>query len=904
MLLDSDNHGRGGYIDDEDELGIPPSRRRPRRRFPGLRYEAYPHAFLPNCGQWQAHGVISSFDKLLTPISDKTCKHGGGGNTINAVSSQIYSTFTHRTRESARMHIAQRGLLTATVAGAWATTPKGSTTFRNLYTQSNFSLPHLRLESQVKNVMDTYLRFENVLRIHCDRMRPESLTGPGFYQDVIRPILSAYYNTNVVDNIRSRCLVLHPELFPNIYLWTLYPIVTLLKSFWTFYAQPSLQTRYEDIPGFGPRSAQNSAVQRLSEAPDHYALEMIAVLERLLNFCHTGLAKVLTHSLMSRLWPTRAILEGYFPFFWGGLSFTSRNATRPILNLARWPLDVKTGKPLCASLRSQEFTYGAAHVETYKAHFQIRCLMARTTNDDDMDVSLLSVLCGLVADAFVSDVIELVGVTIDEVKAVLKENPNHPDAKWMRTRCAKYRLWAAADEPLNYGDDHETLDLLCQAVSETMRDSAKSLPKSTIGQCSMRDVVERLYKIGMGATQQSITAPVWIEGSTPYTLRLALAEAHRQLGVDTPQGERDSTIKIALKAAFVAKHIHFFPDRAGDRTHRPTVKTWTQVGLSDVDAGGGTGRALTHEARIAREFYTRAEEEQRADVGAKWSINGVKLGEYGEYMNRECLPTEWTFKNMKEVRGDEFNEMVYKWAQQRFTSEPQHWQCRLAKALAFLHTSALPNVHMPNGKSIAGKPFSARFAKITPRHAARSIELAREMPLESRNAKGFSNRGIYFTIASTIYLGWIDPSSPTNKTIRKSEEGTLPKDWTKKHSAKGFVVPVLIRFGVLEGWGSGVLYSPKKGESFRVRSQEDLQKWEAEISKYFSKGSKGAYRLAEKVLGAPNALRLDDDGQFPGMHKRARSPVEDELRPPPSERAPRASGSRITKDVRSRRRRA
>ena len=212
MLLDSDNHGRGGYIDDEDELGIPPPRRPPRRRFPGLRYEAYPHAFLPNCGQWQARGVISSFDKLLTPISEKTSKHGRGDDIVSAVSSQMYSTFTHRTRESTRMHIAQRGLLTATVAGAWATTPKGSTTFRNLYTQSNFSLPHLRLESQVKNVTDTYLRFENVLRIHCDRMRPESLTGPGFYQDVIRPILNAYYNTNVVDSIRSRCLVLHPEV--------------------------------------------------------------------------------------------------------------------------------------------------------------------------------------------------------------------------------------------------------------------------------------------------------------------------------------------------------------------------------------------------------------------------------------------------------------------------------------------------------------------------------------------------------------------------------------------------------------------------------------------------------------------------------------------------------------------
>ena len=117
------------------------------------------------------------------------------------------------------------------------------------------------------------------------------------------------------------------------------------------------------MPTVNARSVQHSAVQHLSQAPDHYVLEMIAVLERLLNFCHTGLAKALAHSLMKRIWPSRAILEGYFPCFWQGLQFSGSMATHPILDLARWPLDAKTGKPLCASLRSQELTYGSAHVE-------------------------------------------------------------------------------------------------------------------------------------------------------------------------------------------------------------------------------------------------------------------------------------------------------------------------------------------------------------------------------------------------------------------------------------------------------------------------------------------------------------------------------------------------------------
>ena len=201
-----------GHINDEDEAGIP--RHPPPRRpiYPAVRYDAYPHAFLSDYGQWQAHGVISQLAKLIHPIVTNTRLRVGVGATVEPISSQCYNTFAHRTRDSARMHIAQRGLLTATVAGAWATSPKGNTTFRRLFVQSDSTLPHLRLESQIDNVRETYLRFENVFQINCDRMKPEALTGQGFYEKVIQPILDAYWHPDVVDALRTRCLVLRPEV--------------------------------------------------------------------------------------------------------------------------------------------------------------------------------------------------------------------------------------------------------------------------------------------------------------------------------------------------------------------------------------------------------------------------------------------------------------------------------------------------------------------------------------------------------------------------------------------------------------------------------------------------------------------------------------------------------------------
>ena len=524
--------------------------------------------------------------------------------------------------------------------------------------------------------------------------------------------------------------------------------------------------------------------------------------------------------------------------------------------------------------------------------------MARSVTPNANNVSMLSVLCGLVMDAFIADVISLVGKAIEEVKMTLREDPSHPNAQWMHMRCVKFKLWCATEEPLNYGDEHATLDLLTQAVSEMLRASGKSLPKSGLGKCSVRDFVDRLYKIGMGSTQQSITSPVWAEGSTPYTLRLVLVEAHRQLGDDVADKEREEVIKFSLREAASKAEIHFFPDHPGDRTRRPSIKHWTRMGLGDAGARGGPGLGLSHEAQITREFYRHADAEQREDVNAEWSINDVTLGQYGEYMKRERLPIEWTFKNASEITMSTFNNRVYKWAQDRFTQEPQHWQCRLSLSLAFLLSAALPVVHTLHGTFSEAKPYTKRFGQLTASTAALSITLAREMPLQAKDKNGFRARGIYFTMASTVFLAWIDATSPINKTIKKSGDGKLPQEWTKKHceslllycdkdgtemnfaATKGFTVPIMIRLGLLEGWGTAVMFSPKKGKNFRVRREEELKKWGAEITKLFKAGSQGAFRLTEMVLGAETAQRLNEGNEFPAMRKRNAPVLEAPVRRP------------------------
>ena len=109
-------------------------------------------------------------------------------------------------------------------------------------------------------------------------------------------------------------------------------------------------------------------ILRLQTAPPPQYVELMAVLERLLNFAHTGSARVLTTGLMNRIWPSRALKDGCMPMFSDILSFGGVTQTQPSIMLSLWPYDRRKNTPYLASKRAQELTYG-------QDHFLVSCLM-------------------------------------------------------------------------------------------------------------------------------------------------------------------------------------------------------------------------------------------------------------------------------------------------------------------------------------------------------------------------------------------------------------------------------------------------------------------------------------------------------------------------------------------------
>ncbi|KAL7279538.1 hypothetical protein ACG7TL_007384 [Trametes sanguinea] len=293
---------------------------------PGV--QLYPQGYLPY-GQWQSDGVIDPLRPHISAISHSLKAHDGGGPVLEPVKSQCYNNLAHYTRHSARHHIAQRGAYSATVAGAFAESAKTKATASTLYQATTASDPHADLEGQMKRAPQTYLRFENVYKVHLQRVKPEMRRGDHFYLKAVVPLSAACIHPTVLDAIKRASKVVRPGFFPQIMLWTLYPLRVGLDLLWRKVA-----------PTLAPGS---------SNKPNAVEVELISVFERLINFGHTGAMKVMATGVMDRLWPSRAILDTGYPAFSPALNFGGEDGLMPSMSVDHWPRNPATNYPLVSS---------------------------------------------------------------------------------------------------------------------------------------------------------------------------------------------------------------------------------------------------------------------------------------------------------------------------------------------------------------------------------------------------------------------------------------------------------------------------------------------------------------------------------------------------------------------------
>jgi hypothetical protein len=132
------------------------------------------------------------------------------------------------------------------------------------------------------------------------------------------------------------------QVYPAIYNWLTYPICVALERLWAHY-QGHL-TKGEKVP--------------------HHIVELSAVLERTLNFAHTGNPRVLTRTLMDELWVSKALLLSDLPAISPVVTFGASRRDSVDLNFhGPWPRLASTGAFALASRKSHSINYGLHHLQ-------------------------------------------------------------------------------------------------------------------------------------------------------------------------------------------------------------------------------------------------------------------------------------------------------------------------------------------------------------------------------------------------------------------------------------------------------------------------------------------------------------------------------------------------------------
>ena len=161
---------------------------------------------------------------------------------------------------------------------------------------------------------------------------------PGGVQARCKPIHILFMICNL--GIVNSSMLESYQVFPALFDWVSYPITVLIKKFY------DIQMKIVDM-------------MRL---PCFFHLELLASLERLLCFCHTGSTAVFATSLMHKLGLSLGAITDGFPMLhqiFEQPSILSAMNHNFCVDARLWPLH--NGYPAIASKAAQIYSYSLSH---------------------------------------------------------------------------------------------------------------------------------------------------------------------------------------------------------------------------------------------------------------------------------------------------------------------------------------------------------------------------------------------------------------------------------------------------------------------------------------------------------------------------------------------------------------
>ena len=517
----------------------------------------------------------------------------------------------------------------------------------------------------------------------------------------------------------------------------------------------------------------------------------MAVLERLLNFAHTGSAKVLTTGLMNRLWASRALKDGCMPMFSDVLSFGGPTNTLPTVPLSLWPYNRITKMPYLASKRAQELTYGEDHflvrlgdsapshppaktgsLQGYLSNFQMLLALEQgqhvgqpllTTQDQ------LLAVCRIAIDAYIEDVRTLVKNALAADNAITPTDKSDPDRIWMVSRMKNFDLWNKLDHPLAWGESTTDAYWLLSLIVYRERGAyGEGLRHSVTETCSPRMFVDKLYASATATTLNGVRTPLLSRGRAWAVFRTAIAQCLFRISPCATLADMEAQIKFALEACVREAQINFYPDLGEPRQRDPSPLAWTLIGRPNSARHRlNEDQPMSHDQRMELNLVRTARAVRASDANAPWSAKSTSINEYHRFLMAQSLPVDFDIAPAESGTTDPFTVNAYQWAKGLLTNSPQDWRCRLARHLAFLISKMTPNVFPPSQIPAEIRLSLKNWGN---RNPSDSISLVRRLPWLSRpKIKGLSP-SIYFSQAAVVFLCWIHEDSPLRRSFSLGNE--------------------------------------------------------------------------------------------------------------------------------------
>ncbi|KAI6038227.1 hypothetical protein EDC04DRAFT_2604217 [Pisolithus marmoratus] len=296
-----------------------------------VEFWVYPLAFMWKYGNVKAHGIIPNMAARIGKLNELIFRGGmedddmdvdeGGEDrvqlarrhpVIRGIASQIYNSLLHWVRNEAKFHSVQLGMITSAFTGAGIETAGGQRQW----------------EKQM-----------------------EFCNGGSIYEEIICPLLKAWSHLQVLGRIKDSLKLFKADIIPELFKCVMYLVTALIEMIWAKHKQDLQDKRNIDA----------------------CTVEVMSMLERTLNFTHTGNAAVLSTRLMDRAWLSLGLLSDGFPALLdtfiahGALSMGQVTVRRH-----EWPVEAETRRPMMSSKQAQQLTYGKAHYEAYEAKFTIK----------------------------------------------------------------------------------------------------------------------------------------------------------------------------------------------------------------------------------------------------------------------------------------------------------------------------------------------------------------------------------------------------------------------------------------------------------------------------------------------------------------------------------------------------